>query len=318
MPSISFVIPRSTRRTLEHLPCVDPYLPGVEIVIADAGSTDGTLEVIERYGVDQVVDNPLQTGESGKAAGMRARGEVLAFVDPDNVLVGTDWLRRMTRRSTTRRSCTEALRWEYAPHYSLVDRYCAHRRERPRLDLRRQLRPLLLPHPSLDGLSRRAGAARRVHPRSSRSRTRCQQWAPTATSSGLSRSGRSSRAITSSTSTRWETRPPRLRRRRERRRPDRPPLLADVPGLRAEDPPAGATSSTTAAAANAATRGNATAAGLGLFVVSTVATVPLLVQSAIGYAARATALGGSIRSLAGPRSRSTAGRSCEHGSSRSG
>ena len=39
--------------------------------IADAGSTDGTLEFAEHYGVDQVVDNPLQTGESGKGRSVR-------------------------------------------------------------------------------------------------------------------------------------------------------------------------------------------------------------------------------------------------------
>jgi len=129
-PSVSFVIPTlNSARTLE--PCLvsirSQDYPDVEIVIADAGSTDGTLEVIERYGVDQVVDNPLQTGESGKAVGARAaRGEVLAFVDSDNILVGTDWLRRMTAPfDDPEVVSTEVLRWEYAPHYSLVDRYCA-------------------------------------------------------------------------------------------------------------------------------------------------------------------------------------------------
>ena len=99
----------------------------MEIVIADAGSTDGTLELARTYGVDQVVGNPLQTGESGKAVGARAaRGEVLAFVDSDNILVGTDWLRRMTAPfANPEVVSTEALRWDYAPHYSFVDRYCA-------------------------------------------------------------------------------------------------------------------------------------------------------------------------------------------------
>jgi glycosyltransferase involved in cell wall biosynthesis len=99
----------------------------VEIVIADAGSTDATLELARTYGVDQVVGNPLQTGESGKAVGARAaRGEVLAFVDSDNILVGTDWLRRMTAPFADLEVVSaEALRWDYAPHYGFVDRYCA-------------------------------------------------------------------------------------------------------------------------------------------------------------------------------------------------
>jgi glycosyltransferase involved in cell wall biosynthesis len=128
--SISFVIPTlNSARTLEQ--CLTSIraqnYPDAEIVIVDAGSTDGTLELAERYRVEQVVDNPLQTGESGKAVGARAaRGEILAFIDSDNVLIGTDWLRRMTVPfADPDVVSTEALRWDYGPGYSLVDRYCA-------------------------------------------------------------------------------------------------------------------------------------------------------------------------------------------------
>jgi hypothetical protein len=74
-----------------------------------------------------VLDNPLKTGEGGKARGARAaRGEILAFVDSDNVLIGRDWLRRMTVPfDDPAIVSTEALRWDYTPDYSLVDRYCA-------------------------------------------------------------------------------------------------------------------------------------------------------------------------------------------------
>ena len=79
------------------MPPLDPR-PGVlrtgEIVIVDAGSDDRTLELAEKYGAEQVIDNPLRTGEAGKARGARAaKGEILAFVDSDNVLIGSDWLR---------------------------------------------------------------------------------------------------------------------------------------------------------------------------------------------------------------------------------
>jgi glycosyltransferase involved in cell wall biosynthesis len=100
---------------------------GLEIVLVDAGSDDGTLEFAAAYDVEQVLDNPLKTGESGKARGVRsARGEILAFVDSDNVLVGSDWLRRMTAPfDDPEVVSTEALRWDYARGYSLIDRYCA-------------------------------------------------------------------------------------------------------------------------------------------------------------------------------------------------
>jgi len=129
-PSVSFVIPtlnsvRTLERCLASIRAQD--YPEVEIVLADAGSTDGTLDLAERYGVDQVVDNPLQTGESGKAvAAKAAKGEILAFVDSDNILIGSDWLRKMTQPfADAEIVSTEALRWDYGPEYSLVDRYCA-------------------------------------------------------------------------------------------------------------------------------------------------------------------------------------------------
>jgi glycosyltransferase involved in cell wall biosynthesis len=129
-PSVSFIIPTlNSARTLDQ--CLRSIraqdYPQYEIVLVDAGSTDGTVDLAKQYRVDQILDNPLQTGESGKAIGARAaRGDILAFVDSDNVLVGTDWLRRMTSPfSDPDIVSTEALRWDYRPEYSLVDRYCA-------------------------------------------------------------------------------------------------------------------------------------------------------------------------------------------------
>lgn len=72
--------------------------PGeVEIVIADGGSIDKTLEIARRYKA-KLVRNKLKTGEAGKAAGAKAaRGEIVAFVDSDNVLPDKNWLRRMVQ-----------------------------------------------------------------------------------------------------------------------------------------------------------------------------------------------------------------------------
>lgn len=68
----------------------------LEIVVADAGSTDATLDIARRHGVDRIVGNPLRTGEAGKAAAIAvARGELLALIDSDNLLPSPDWLRRM-------------------------------------------------------------------------------------------------------------------------------------------------------------------------------------------------------------------------------
>ena len=67
-----------------------------EIVIADAGSADRTLEIARDAGVDRIVPNPLKTGEAGKTAGiMSATGDVIALVDSDNILPDPTWLERM-------------------------------------------------------------------------------------------------------------------------------------------------------------------------------------------------------------------------------
>ena len=69
---------------------------GYEIVVADAGSSDRTLEIAREHGVDTVTENPLKTGEAGKTAGIKAaKGDVIALVDSDNILPGPDWLERM-------------------------------------------------------------------------------------------------------------------------------------------------------------------------------------------------------------------------------
>jgi glycosyltransferase involved in cell wall biosynthesis len=99
--SISFVIPTlNSAQTLEA--CLASILSQralretYEIVIADAGSTDGTVAIARRLGVDRIVDNPLQTGEAGKSAGIRASsGELIALVDSDNILPDDQWLEQM-------------------------------------------------------------------------------------------------------------------------------------------------------------------------------------------------------------------------------
>ncbi|MBR1589367.1 MAG: glycosyltransferase family 2 protein [Kiritimatiellae bacterium] len=69
---------------------------GYEIVIADAGSADRTLEIARAAGVDRIVPNQLKTGEAGKTAGIKAAtGDVIALVDSDNILPGPTWLERM-------------------------------------------------------------------------------------------------------------------------------------------------------------------------------------------------------------------------------
>lgn len=100
-PSVSVVLPTlNAERHLEE--CLgalaeQDYAGPVELIVADAGSTDSTLEVVSRFGA-RVLPNPLLSGEAGKAVGVKAAtGELVLLLDSDNIIVGRDWLARMVR-----------------------------------------------------------------------------------------------------------------------------------------------------------------------------------------------------------------------------
>jgi glycosyltransferase involved in cell wall biosynthesis len=101
--------------------------PGeIEIVVADAGSEDGTREIAARHGA-RVVPNPLISGEAGKAAALRAAGgELVALIDSDNIVVGDDWLTRMVAPfADPTIVASEPIAFSALPSDTLVDRYCA-------------------------------------------------------------------------------------------------------------------------------------------------------------------------------------------------
>src|SRR3989339_713258 len=98
-PSISIIIPTlNSERTLEA--CLksirsQKYPKDIEIIIADGGSTDATLLIAGKYKAT-IVKNNLKTGEAGKAVGYKAsNGEIVGFIDSDNVLPESDWLQKI-------------------------------------------------------------------------------------------------------------------------------------------------------------------------------------------------------------------------------
>jgi glycosyltransferase involved in cell wall biosynthesis len=106
-PRISVLIPTlNSSKTLGF--CLDSLKEqeypkeNLEIVFADGGSVDATRTLIEEFRKNSswsrvaVIDNPLKTGEAGKAVALKAAtGDICAFIDSDNILVGSDWLCRM-------------------------------------------------------------------------------------------------------------------------------------------------------------------------------------------------------------------------------
>lgn len=100
-PKVSIITPTlNSQRTLAG--CLNSIrkqdYPGpVEIIIADGGSQDETLNIAKSAGARRI-HNKLETGEAGKAVGVKvARGEILAFIDSDNILPNDWWLKKMVK-----------------------------------------------------------------------------------------------------------------------------------------------------------------------------------------------------------------------------
>ena len=98
-----------------------------EIVLADAGSADDTLDIARACGVDKIVENPLRTGEAGKAAGIQAAsGDIIALVDSDNILPDPEWLQRMVAPfDDPRIAASEPIAYTVRPEDPALTRYFA-------------------------------------------------------------------------------------------------------------------------------------------------------------------------------------------------
>lgn len=100
-PKITVVLPTlNAERHLEA--CLtalrdQDYSGEVDLLVPDAGSTDRTREIVTAFG-GRLLDNPLKSGEAGKAVGVRAAtGDLVLLLDSDNIIEGHDWLERMVR-----------------------------------------------------------------------------------------------------------------------------------------------------------------------------------------------------------------------------
>jgi len=105
----------------------------IEIIFADGGSSDGTLDIIEKtrsvFGASKVklVVNKLKTGEAGKAIGLKnASAEIVIFIDSDNFLDDSGWLKRMLEPFKDRLvAASEPIRYTYRKKDAAITRYCA-------------------------------------------------------------------------------------------------------------------------------------------------------------------------------------------------
>lgn len=101
----------------------------LEVIIADGGSKDNTLSILSKYRV-KVIHIPAekQEAEYNKGVGVsHAKGEILLFIDHDNVLPHKNWLRKMVSPLIENKdiSAVEVLRFNYNPKDNMLDRYFA-------------------------------------------------------------------------------------------------------------------------------------------------------------------------------------------------
>ncbi len=130
-PKVSIVTP-----TLNAEAILDDFIKGIklqdypsdklEVIFADGGSQDKTIEKIQKAGY-KVIPNTLKTAEAGKAAGLReAAGEIICLLDSDNILTQDDWIKRMVEPfSDPEIVGTEPIEFTYRKKDGFYTRYFA-------------------------------------------------------------------------------------------------------------------------------------------------------------------------------------------------
>lgn len=131
-PKISVVTPtlntgKVLEFCLESISMQDYPKSKVEIIVADGGSTDGTLKIAKKFGA-KIVKNKLRTGEAGKAVGVKkATGDFVALIDSDNILPTKNWFKQMIDPLLKHPDAIGSEPWLYTwrQEDGFITRYCA-------------------------------------------------------------------------------------------------------------------------------------------------------------------------------------------------
>lgn len=101
----------------------------LEVIIADGGSKDSTLELLKNFKVRLYHVSPKkQEAEYNKGIGiLHAKNELILLIDADNVLPDKNWLRRMVKPLVENQEIigSEILRFHYDRKDNILDRYFA-------------------------------------------------------------------------------------------------------------------------------------------------------------------------------------------------
>lgn len=92
----------------------------IEIVVADGGSRDGTLEICNKYGA-KVISETTGSPEAAKAVALReARNDLVLEIDCDNILPNRNWLKLMVKSLEQETDAVACYTWRY--HHNRRDR----------------------------------------------------------------------------------------------------------------------------------------------------------------------------------------------------
>jgi glycosyltransferase involved in cell wall biosynthesis len=133
-PSITIVTP--TLNSEKLLPNMlqsiskQVYPKKVEVIIIDGGSKDQTKKIATDFGARFIVDTQYGSAQAAMAIGLKeAKGDLVAFVDTDNVLPSKYWLTKMVKPFMLERGYelvgAQPLWYHYNKSLSIIDRYYA-------------------------------------------------------------------------------------------------------------------------------------------------------------------------------------------------
>ena len=98
----------------------------IELIVGDGGSVDKTREIVEKFS-GKVFNNPLKTGESGKAVAVKeARNDLILILDSDNFLPDDNWLKSMVAPfEDLEIKLTEPIKYTWRKEGGYIERYSA-------------------------------------------------------------------------------------------------------------------------------------------------------------------------------------------------
>ena len=133
-PSVSVILATynsqdSIEQCLASLFSQDYPKEKIDLIIADGGSRDNTLDILSKYKhtLFKIPENKQEAEYNKGIAVSHAKNELLLFIDHDNVLPHKNWLKKMVKPlvENSKICGVEVLRFSYRRRDNILDRYFA-------------------------------------------------------------------------------------------------------------------------------------------------------------------------------------------------